>query len=315
MNSAGGSEQGNNGVAEAADHGEHHQDPKQQQRQPIQFAPGSDWTLWSQGAEARIWKIPQQSNKRDDQQQQQHFAICKERFSKKYRHPQLDEKLTKLRCRMEGRILAKCRKVGIRVPAVLQMDSNKSKHYKYPEPALLYLEFIDGSSVRDYLEQEVLRPQPAAAAAVASESTNSSNRDAILQDLATDMAGMVARLHNHGMVHGDLTTSNMIIAKKNNDDDNNSQKRELTLIDFGLSKNVQSAEERAVDLYVLERALQSTHPNLPESFWECFLQVYKKETTDKSHGESSNKKNNKQQDTLSRLDQVRQRGRKRECFG
>jgi TP53 regulating kinase-like protein len=33
------------------------------------------------------------------------------------------------------------------------------------------------------------------------------------------------------------------------------------MIDFGLSSNSQMVEDRAVDLYVLERAFISTHPN------------------------------------------------------
>lgn len=38
------------------------------------------------------------------------------------------------------------------------------------------------------------------------------------------------------------------------------------LIDFGLSNNSTLAEDKAVDLYVLERAFQSTHPASDELF-------------------------------------------------
>ena len=67
------------------------------------FEPQPDWTLISQGAEARIWKVS-----RDDDT----HVIAKERFSKRYRHQKLDERLTKQRCRAEARILAKCKNSG-----------------------------------------------------------------------------------------------------------------------------------------------------------------------------------------------------------
>ena len=60
----------------------------------------------------------------------------------------------------------------------------------------------------------------------------------------------MARLHDGGLVHGDLTTSNMILR----DGDG-----VLVLIDFGLAANATLAEDKAVDLYVLERAITSAH--------------------------------------------------------
>ena len=65
-------------------------------------APREDWSLVNQGAEARVWKL----SGNDGNVQ----WICKERFSKAYRHPTLDERLTKRRCRSEARVLEKCTK-------------------------------------------------------------------------------------------------------------------------------------------------------------------------------------------------------------
>lgn len=62
---------------------------------------------------------------------------------------------------------------------------------------------------------------------------------------------MIWRVHEIGIIHGDLTTSNMIM-----------KENKIFLIDFGLSYFKDSAEDRAVDLYVLERAFKSTHPHL-----------------------------------------------------
>ena len=60
----------------------------------------------------------------------------------------------------------------------------------------------------------------------------------------------MARLHNHNQIHGDLTPSNFIIEKETGD---------LVLIDFGLTTVSTSPEDMGVDLYVLERAIISTH--------------------------------------------------------
>ena len=68
-------------------------------------------------------------------------------------------------------------------------------------------------------------------------------------------------MHEAKIVHGDLTTSNMLLR--------NSQPNHLVMIDFGLSYTTSLAEDMAVDLYVLERAILSTHPNAKKLV--CFI--------------------------------------------
>lgn len=87
------------------------------------------------------------------------------------------------------------------------------------------------------------------------------------------------------MIHGDLTTSNMIY-----------KDGYIFLIDFGLSHVKNSIEDRAVDLYVLERAFISTHPQLEKLFGSVLI-AYNEEAV------------------LKRLEVVRQRGRKKVAFG
>jgi TP53 regulating kinase-like protein len=256
-------------------------------RTTTDFVAQEDWSLISQGAEARIWKIPAGSSSSF-----QVDAIAKERFPKSYRHPILDERLTKQRCRAESRILTKClEKGGLDVPAVLRV-----------EPPVLYLGFVEGKTLRDTLEELL-------------------DQSSDVLELAKSMGDTVGKIHSLGIVHGDLTTSNIMmrrpsIEKKHHEASTSdsartettattpesSSSRSIVLIDFGLAKNTTSAEERAVDLYVLERALLSTHPRLPENFWDTVILSYKTLA-------------NKADATLTRLEQVRQRGRKRECFG
>ena len=98
---------------------------------------GNHWKLISQGAEARLWLIDNyltivsgtgtttsSSGGSGTSSSSSSFraAICKERFAKSYRHPTLDARLTKSRTRAEARCLARCRKAGVRCPAVLGVE-------------------------------------------------------------------------------------------------------------------------------------------------------------------------------------------------
>lgn len=76
----------------------------------------------------------------------------------------------------------------------------------------------------------------------------------------------LAKLHLADIIHGDLTTSNMILRPR-------TPTPELVLIDFGLSYVSNLVEDKAVDLYVLERAFSSTHPD-SELFFAGVLEAY-----------------------------------------
>mmetsp|Transcript_3485 Transcript_3485/g.6555 ORF Transcript_3485/g.6555 Transcript_3485/m.6555 type:complete len:286 (+) Transcript_3485:73-930(+) len=272
------------------------------------FSPRSEWVMISQGAEARVWKLAMQSDVEEKEDQDSTgvatstesppFVICKERFSKAYRHPDLDAKLTKTRCRFEARILEKCaQKSDIRVPKVIRIS-----------PPSLYLEYLDGPNVKTYLqEMNAHQKDKDGDVTMISEKQEAFPAPRIeYSKLAERIGAMVGRLHSIGVVHGDLTTSNMILLWKSQGEP--TQDFDLTLIDFGLAKSTSSVEEQAVDLYVLERALESTHPELPDNFLDILLKAYSENTASVSSNKNS-------QTTLQRLEQVRLRGRKRECFG
>jgi len=290
-------------------------------------SPRSKWIFISQGAEARVWKLKLTTN--TDAGNNASFAVCKERFSKAYRHPDLDSRLTKSRCRSEAKILGKCaKKTKIRVPKVIRVS-----------PPNLYLEYLSGPTVKSYLQQQHNNSPadnngcdnaiPATEVIVENDITTTATKgnkatqkiNILEKELAHQMGELVGRLHSIGIVHGDLTTSNMMIVEEL-DNENVNHSYELALIDFGLSKSTCGAEEQAVDLYVLERALLSTHPNLTENFFDLVLEKYKFTTErgatcdDDMNGTGNRKKRkNNNQNAIQRLEQVRMRGRKRECFG
>jgi Kae1-associated kinase Bud32 len=72
---------------------------------------------------------------------------------------------------------------------------------------------------------------------------------------------MIGRLHNAGIIHGDLTTSNIIVSKKR-----------IVFIDFGLGERSESLEERAVDLLLVKRAFHSAHYKYSK---ECLASLFK----------------------------------------
>jgi TP53 regulating kinase-like protein len=79
-------------------------------------------------------------------------------------------------------------------------------------------------------------------------------------DLCVRIGESIGRLHREGLIHGDLTTSNMILSSEG----------KVFFVDFGLGEKNSELEAQGVDLHLMKRALQSTH----YQFWEeCFQAV------------------------------------------
>lgn len=146
----------------------------------------------------------------------------------------------------------------------------------------LCLEYFPGSiTAKDYINDKLMEKDE--------------KSDVMLRSLVELIGSSVARLHDNDMIHGDLTTSNLILREPHDDLD-------LYFIDFGLGFVSTSAEDKSVDLYVLERAFLSTHPNT-ESLFAHLLETYFK-----SCGKDS-------KDIAAKFCDVRLRGRKRVMIG
>lgn len=202
-------------------------------------------------------------------------VVVKERFKKMYRHPDLDEHLTKERIKAEARAIVRSKAAGVRTPCLYYVDFNKRR---------LFMEDIAGSvTVKKFIQDSLIGCSDAEAMVK-------------IQPIANEIGLIVGRLHAHNVIHGDLTTSNMLYSLSENG------KVVLTLIDFGLSHIDNSAEDKGVDLYVLERALLSTHSNADKMF-PIILQAYKKANSQES------------KTVLAKFEEVRARGRKRTMVG
>ena len=169
------------------------------------------------------------------------------------------------------------------------------------------MEKVEGMTVRDVIFS-LQSP---------SSSSSGSASGPVYDCLAQKIGEALGKLHASDIVHGDLTTSNMILRPSSSSSSFSPSpssppttppltpetipSSSLVMIDFGLSSITKAAEDKAVDLYVLERAFLSTHPNT-EEFFDKIIDVYGKVSpTSKA--------------TLTRLEAVRARGRKKLCFG
>lgn len=219
--------------------------------------------LITQGAEGRVYAAEWLGRS----------VIVKHRFPKQYRHPDLDATITHERIKAEARALMRCRTFGIKTPVVYDVNFEKNE--------IILERIADCSTVRNYIYQAVKRKL--------------SMESSVMLCMAERIGKVLAKMHSNNIIHGDLTTSNMLLIPPYDSSD-------IILIDFGLSSVDERAEDKAVDLYVLERAILSTHPST-EKFVAHILSIYRNEG-----GEAA-------RDVIRRLDEVRLRGRKKLCFG
>ncbi|MFB6147457.1 MAG: KEOPS complex kinase/ATPase Bud32 [Candidatus Nanohaloarchaea archaeon] len=172
--------------------------------------------------------------------------VLKKRVRKKYRHPELDEKIREERTEKEARIMRDARENGVTVPRVDRATEDTLK-----------IEKLQGEQLKDVLENNL--------------------------DAMEELGENTAKLHEGGIIHGDLTTRNALLGNQ------------LYLIDFGLAFRSERTEDRAIDIHLLKQVLESSHPEVAKEAWERFLDGYREFD---GSGE-----------VLERLEEVEQRGR------
>lgn len=237
----------------------------------------NDWELRYQGAESKLY-FGLHSDKN---------CVIKHRFPKNYRHPSLDRKLTKERTKRERRmfekVTAKSRVLAPYMPRIVWSDDS----------TILMTEITNSETLFNIIEKKYSQSQ----------------------EVSSLVGRCVAELHNIGIIHGDLTTSNLLLVpriresvdvpSKKSKPDTLDESYIVVPIDFGLSTGSFHPEERAVDLFVLERALLSTHFQ-DSIFFDKLILAYMEHIDEKTcepHGK---------QKILERLGEVRSRGRKME---
>ncbi|QEF94472.1 bifunctional N(6)-L-threonylcarbamoyladenine synthase/serine/threonine protein kinase [Methanothermobacter sp. KEPCO-1] len=174
-------------------------------------------------------------------------CIVKERISKGYRIPEIDHKLRSSRTKREARLINQAKSAGVRTPILFDVDTEKGT---------IIMEEIEGTRFRNAVENK---------------------------ELCSRIGEATGKLHRAGIIHGDLTGSNIILRGD-----------EVVLIDFGLGMFSDEIEDMGVDLLVLKKSLESTNYRLASDCFRSVLEGYRKFTDT---------------DISSKIDEIEARGR------
>lgn len=158
--------------------------------------------------------------------------IIKRRVSKNYRIPKLDTRIRAARTRSEAKLISGARRCGVPTPIIYDVDT--AEH-------TIEMEFIEGPRMKDVLDL----------------------------GMSERIGELVGRLHGCGIIHGDLTTSNLILHTGDGDD-------RIYFIDFGLGYFEKNVEAQGVDVHVLFQTFVSTHgdPGLEEAFSRGYRRTF-----------------------------------------
>ena len=162
-------------------------------------------------------------------------VVLKRRVKKTYRISEIDTMLIAMRTKEESKLITQSRSYGVAVPLIYDVDLLQG---------VISMEYIAGKRVKDILN-----------------SLDESERRRICQMIGES----IACLHNHDIIHGDITTSNMILCNDR-----------IYFIDFGLGATNRELEAKGVDLHVLMEAFESTHSRYPQCF-DYVFEGYKKQ--------------------------------------
>ncbi len=177
-------------------------------------------TLFKKGAEASLYAANWNGQK----------VIIKIRIPKKYRPEAMDKQIRSYRTVHEPQLMHEAKVAEVPTPLIYMVN--------VPE-ASITMEFVEGQQIKHLLNK-----------------ASSDKR----KEICIAIGELIGKLHRHGLIHGDLTTSNMILSPEG----------KIFFVDFGLGEKNMEVEAQGVDLHLMKRALQSTH----YLFWEeCFKAV------------------------------------------
>lgn len=160
-------------------------------------------------------------------------AVLKNRIPKNYRIPEIDSKIRKSRTKLESKLLSDVKSAGIITPILYDVDLYEK---------IITMEKIEGEMVKDIITMES-------------------------EDLAFRIGQDIAKIHSWNIIHGDITTSNMLVDSEGN----------LIFLDFGLGRHSDLLEDKAVDLLVLKKSLQSIDQKIADHIFGMVLDGYDNE--------------------------------------
>jgi TP53 regulating kinase-like protein len=152
--------------------------------------------------------------------------VYKRRIEKRYRVKELDTRIRKERTKSEAKLISEARRKGVPTPVIFDVNEY-----------VIVMEKIEGKLAREV----------------------------ITEPLSERIGEFVGILHKSGIIHGDLTTSNIIVGENDH----------IYLIDFGLAFIESNKEARGVDVHVFFQSLQGTHESY-EQLKTAFITGYKR---------------------------------------
>ena len=161
-------------------------------------------------------------------------VVEKRRINKRYRIKEIDSHLIAYRTKEEAKLMIAARKQGVSVPILYDVDLMQG---------IITMEYLRGSRIKDIYN---------------------TLSDLERQKLCHQIGESIGKLHNGDIIHGDITTSNMILSDG-----------KVHFIDFGLGEINQDIEAKGVDLHVLMESMESTHSKYSHEF-KYVLEGYKK---------------------------------------
>ncbi len=165
-------------------------------------------------------------------------VLLKKRVVKGYRIREIDEYLRRKRTKNEAKLLGEAKRCGVVTPLVYDVDLKES---------VITMEKVAGNEVKVIFSGE-----------------NSMDLSTI-KSISRIIGENVARLHDCGIIHGDLTTSNLILRKEGDS---------VVFIDFGLGKISDLIEDKGVDLLVFKKAINGIHHDISLECFDSIIEGY-----------------------------------------
>jgi TP53 regulating kinase and related kinases len=176
-------------------------------------------------------------------------VVIKQRVRKEYRNRSLDEQIRHDRTLSEASIIHEAKMAGARVPSIVGVDIENNA---------IAMTHIDGTVARERLDEMGIDEA---------------------RKLLQSIGGQIGLLHTAGIVHGDLTTSNVIVSPSG----------APFILDFGMSRRSTESEDRGVDLHLLQRSIVSSHNKNPSSMMNAMILGYE-QTAGKKAADSTRRK-------------------------
>ena len=176
-------------------------------------------------------------------------VVIKRRVKKEYRNPSLDKQIRHDRTVSEASIIHEAKAAGAKVPSIVGIDVENNA---------IAMTRLDGTVARECLDDMGI-----------SEA----------RKLLRSMGEQVGLLHAAGIVHGDLTTSNVVVSPSGTP----------FIVDFGMSRRSIEPEDRGVDLHLLQRSIAASHSKDSSSMMNAMIRGYEQAAGKKVAASTSGK--------------------------